>query len=264
MNMECPQNERLVEFSFQAIHAEAATREFRALAAHLEVCPTCEEQVSDYVKLIRRVRRVLADSKATPEAGPCLDDNTLAEYLDGVLGGTRRDEAEAHLAQCRTCLRQLIELSDLMEEVKTAHGTLPTIVLGLVRGGLKLLSWPETGFAPLALEPVRVLGPVADDTKDTQNVCAWTQNLGELRLAATAIYSSPQRIDLALTATTPAGPAAEARLTLRCADTILQAERLSSSGQIVLHNLEPATYEIELVPRNDAPHAFQLTLRPSN
>ena len=45
---------------------------------------------------------------------PCLDDNTLAAYLDGRQLWRKKDHIEGHLSDCPACLKKLMDMRPLL------------------------------------------------------------------------------------------------------------------------------------------------------
>ena len=59
----------------------------------------------------------------------CLDDEKLADYLEGRLSEKERFRIEEHLSECETCLDRLMIANDLMrEEVQAKLDTVPAHV----------------------------------------------------------------------------------------------------------------------------------------
>lgn len=57
------------------------------------------------------IRKVLRGSRADPTT-PCPDDETLAAYVDRSLAGMALQELEGHLAECESCLDQVVLCSE--------------------------------------------------------------------------------------------------------------------------------------------------------
>jgi len=65
-------------------------------------------------------RRFRAAADATPgPQGPCLDELTLASYLDGQIGAGEIEAVELHLAHCASCRAAVAELRGLLEAPAT-------------------------------------------------------------------------------------------------------------------------------------------------
>ena len=86
----------------------------------------------------------LEDRRASPPGGAglgggaeCPDAERLAEYVDGTLGGTERNEIEAHLVACSDCRAVVVETTILVRAGRVA---------GLRRGRLRS-RWLIAGVA---------------------------------------------------------------------------------------------------------------------
>lgn len=77
---------------------------------HLNTCPGCKSKVDHLRKEAVLVSELMRSSKPEP-TGECIDDETLALYLDEGLDADEREEAEGHLSTCRSCQGRLIQLN---------------------------------------------------------------------------------------------------------------------------------------------------------
>ena len=93
----------------------------------------------------------------------CVDDNTLAEFVDGALEAEELAQVEQRLAACGQCLRNAVSLAQLAHEVIPATPW-KTVILGIARRGVQILSAPLEGIAELTLQPVPVMSAVASST----------------------------------------------------------------------------------------------------
>jgi predicted anti-sigma-YlaC factor YlaD len=50
----------------------------------------------------------------SPTSSSCLDENTVAEWLDHRLHGAARQQAESHVDSCPACRRLLARIADLL------------------------------------------------------------------------------------------------------------------------------------------------------
>lgn len=114
--MNCPSLDNLVEAAFHRVNGEKSSGDLSSTINHARTCSSCATLLAEYVAAITAARRVLASASQTATAGPCLDDNTLAAFIDHALDSDLRDHVDRHLVQCDRCLRQLIELGEVLQE----------------------------------------------------------------------------------------------------------------------------------------------------
>jgi hypothetical protein len=195
--------------------------------------------------------RVAAD-QASPCDRPCLDDNLLAEYVDGVLGRADRGEVERHLAACPTCLDEAVSLASLVHEVVPAP-PLTEVALHLVGRGLHWLSRPAEGFSEEALSPVPVLSAATTEAPARR----WTQTVGDTTLRFTA--SMPEHELLTLVVETVEAPSG-ARLALWLDGSMVESRPVGGDGCCTLRHLTPGNYTVELGYRSAPATKFPLKL----
>jgi len=116
---DCPSGDAL------AAYAEGLLEESdrAAVEAHLGSCERCRGFLSDLRDIHRTLRAAGRDrgraadrcdgGGARVPGDRCPEDELLAAYADGSLGGRREAEVERHLARCPSCLAEVADLMSL-------------------------------------------------------------------------------------------------------------------------------------------------------
>jgi hypothetical protein len=229
--MDGPSKEVLAELALALAHNAPLTRQMEAAAACAEETPEVKARLQDYLKIIETSRKVFARPRVDADARATIDDNLLAEYVDGQLDQADRERVEAMLARDPESLRDGMELAALAREVVDQHPSVIEYVIGVAAKGLKMLIHPETGFTFETPEPVPVLGggpaiPTREFSTFTpksqgetqpreQSSFTWIQFASNLRMTLTATHAEQERVDLTLRVNDTAGPLRGGRLTVR-------------------------------------------------
>ena len=100
----CPPPERLEALALGQI----AGAEGAKLRAHTAACEKCRKNLEALLADLEREAAALSAAARPPAGEKCLDDESLARYLDG--GGEERAAWEAHLAHCGACRARLTAL----------------------------------------------------------------------------------------------------------------------------------------------------------
>lgn len=255
----CPQQEQIADVAFALQENSPRTSKSDAVLSHARACETCRKLLEQYRNVIELAQRALVRQAPNRPTAECLNEDTLAGYVDGVLKPREQDLAERHMARCIYCLNRLVELSKLMSQA-TAPG-LVEFVLGIAGAGLRLLTYPEEGFALLRTEPVPVLDTRPADTGKRRKVQTWTQQLDDITVTFSAVHVDAMRVSLTLRAARGSAPLAGAQLTLCCGGLLVQSQPLPEEGATTLENLEPNPYECSISDRTGQEIAFALILR---
>ena len=94
---------------------EELSEEFRL---HLRRCQVCTTRLNVVQREVADVTKLLEAGVAAPD-GTCLDDETLAMYLDQALEEHGRNRVEEHLSGCRSCRDRLVRVyRDLQEALR--------------------------------------------------------------------------------------------------------------------------------------------------
>jgi hypothetical protein len=124
-----------------------------------------------------------------------LGEARIARLLDGDFSGAERQAAEAHLADCPACRRELAEVRAILRSAPERRRVVPRrIVAAAAAAALLFFVWPWADRAPeeplphrdpaltttLAPHAVRPLGTVGDT-----RVLEWTSVAGALRYRIT-------------------------------------------------------------------------------
>jgi hypothetical protein len=205
------------------------------------------------LRLMHRARHALRSPWA---AGNCLDDNTLAEFVDGVLAREERLLAEQHLACCNACLHNAAHLAELAAELAPTQPMLQ-VVLGVARRGLELLQRPLEGFMEQTLQPAMVLGA------ETQTPAArgWTLSAEGVDAEFLAV-ADDDAIAVTVQVNREGAPISKSRITLRSEEILMESCPMPATGRLTFYQLSPGRYSIEITPEGGRPVEFALQLKP--
>lgn len=238
---EFPEDE-LIELAFDVANSEELSRDGERLLERIQASPGALAKFDEYLRTISEARAAFDEMTGPAEAAPTpMDDNTLAEYLDGVLSDAEREQVEAQLVGEPGALQQLIGLAELLEPGEDESSTV-TFVIELAKKGLRLLSHPAEGFELIPLQPAAVLGP-----EKTQRVQTWTQRLGPVHVHCTLQATKDDLLGLTIKLISPARPPKGSRISLLADGKLVQSDVVPDSGELTLRNLEPATYDLDII-----------------
>lgn len=269
--MKCPERDVLLELAFSVANGEDMPPETRAIFEHVHDCETCRRSLEDDLRVLRLSRRHF--DSTTPPTGQCLDDNRLAEYLDGRLSSEARTQTELHLAACSHCLRELVEFSEIetlattSEQVEAepnaVQGAAAAVryVLAIKQGVMEWLEHPQIGFTLLRPALDAVLGSQLHTI--TQGSCGWTQESQGRRVRFVATCSQDDLITLAVTLHEHPTPH-QVRFDLFGHGRLIQSEAFSASGDILIQRLPVGEYRGMVVYSPDEQVAFTLVFEPRN
>jgi hypothetical protein len=231
-------DKRLLDLVVQLSETEPGARESRLAAAGIPLEQRAEllKRAQDFETLRGRLRTMRHDDGIT-----CLDENTLAEFVDGVLPVHQATEAERHLAVCGACLHDAVELAHLCSEI-APEARWPEVVIGMAQRGLRLLSQPFQGFTEHALQPVPVMGPEGD----APAAKSWSATDGGVTAHYTMVMQDERTVSLAVRFSREADALSNARLALRMEECLIEAQPLAESGEHNFWQLTPGRDTVEL------------------
>ncbi len=259
--MRCLDHQEIAELAFARLNAEKAEPSSRQQLDHVRQCAECRRQLDQQVELLRQLR-VTLQQPPTGNQGECLDDNTLSEFLENKLDAPDRQLAEAHLARCHDCYRQLLDLYDL--SAATAAGEMPEeagpfqVVVGILANGLlRLLNSPAEGFALDHGEPVPVLGPAKKPGEEGAPALRWIQLAGGIKISVTVVSRALDSMDVQVQLDRAV---ATAQLTMRDKVGIIFSQPFTATGTVSVRKLRPGTYDcaIELSPGKTFQYRLQV------
>lgn len=91
------------------------------IAEHLEACPACADKVEASQKLDSILSAALKTLDGRSIPADCLPPIMLADYFDDSLSPERRASAEHHLADCRECRANLVEMQKALETQRSGE-----------------------------------------------------------------------------------------------------------------------------------------------
>lgn len=248
--MNCPDAMQLAVIVFKLKLNIPLSRDEEVLRHHVDACGECRGALKQTVETVQG----LAEHAGDTGQEACLDQNTLAEYLDDVLPAAHRESAEAHLAGCGQCRSQLTDAFQALNTLEPDTGPLE-ILIRVAKFGLKIITPPAPGFSPLAASAQAMLGPATEGA-----VVQWRQRLREADLLVTAERGEGDHISLSFGIDAFSSPWHGARLTLRQDGAMMQSENFPDSGSLTLHNLGLETYEVEIAFGTGESHTFLISL----
>ena len=250
MNNEnnCPEDEILMEAALARAAGMTLSEEQRQAADHAIRCTNCQGVMA----IVSAATG--SHSRNTPVKASCLclDDNTLAEYFDGVMAWDERVEAESHLAACPRCLNQLSDLHTLMVAAQPAP-SLPQLALAWLRDGFKVIGAATESFASVPLQAAPVL-----DGMLAPRVMAWDLESSAGPLRVTVQHDRDARATLRLSFSEM--PTRRGRVQLRSEGQLLESRALGGGAAVEFAELDIADYEVEVEAAGErSGFAFSLT-----
>ena len=234
--------EKMVELAFDIANSEKLSADNKRLLERIQASPGARAKFDDYLRTISEAHAAFNELTGPAEAilSP-IDDNTLAEYLDGVLSDAEREQVEARLVSEPGALQQLVGLAELLEPGEDERSAV-TFVIEVAKKGLRLLSHPAEGFEPIPLQPAAVLGP-----EKTQRIQTWTQRLGPVHVHCTLQATKDDLLGLTIKLISPDPPPSGTRVSLLADGKLVQSDVVPESGEVTLRNLEPAVYDLDII-----------------
>lgn len=256
--MKCPDRSALAELAFATINGERRQGESAHVESHVGECKTCRNVFENYVRTVERLKTSLcARGAAVRRTGGCLDDNTLAAFVDRALSADARQQVENHLARCGFCAGQVVELAELTDDFAGEKRSGFRCVLGLAKRGLRLLQHPANGFRNLSVQPVPSLGP--ESAGVFVEACAWRQRAGNVSLQFTAVRLGNGEVNLSVRA--EHGFEEDAVLNMRRGGGMLHSDRLPAGGSVTIRGLEAGDYELAVSCASGETAQFELGIQ---
>jgi hypothetical protein len=246
--MPCLTNSELIEL---ALATATGGRADSTAAEHARTCSACGRALAEYVSVLDGVASASQAAMIHEARTSCLNDEEVAAFVDGTTPREKRAGIETHITRCGACFERVAELTRLARELDDDRIPFVEFVLRIARDGLSLLKRPLEGFRELELEPVMLLGEPAS-AEPARNVVAWAQSIGATTLEFTVSKATDDFVDLRVRALAQGVPVKAGRVTLRAGDEIVQSEDLSTCGEVLLQQLEPISYELDItIPQQE-------------
>lgn len=185
----------------------------------------------------------------------CADENTLAEFVDGILHGAELAVVEQQLAQCKDCLEHALALAKITQELTPATPW-REVVVGIARRGLKIISAPLEGFSELTLQPVAMLAPATEAPVARR----WEVESHGITATFTLLLHESGGVALRVAFERDGVTIQKGQIGLRMDDTLLEARPLTDGREIEFIHLEAGTYTVELTLPGAEGAAFPLVL----
>lgn len=247
----CPGDDLLMAAVLSTGGGQAPADDVRRALDHARDCGPCGKTLDLYASL----RRANRGSGAHTDG--CLDENALAEFVDGAMPWEERVTAESHLAACGKCAHNLAELHTLLVALRPAQ-TAPQLVLAWVRDGLNVISAAMDTFTARPLAAVPVL-----DRAQLPKVLSWSLESGSGPVQITVQHDAGGTATLRLVLAPETAAAGRCRVHLKRAGSLLESRTVDPSAAVEFPELVPADYQVEMVAAGSRT-AFQFTLTPED
>jgi len=146
--MDCLRLEVLLRY----VEAETSPDEAEEIRRHMEQCRYCRQEVGAMQGLVLSLGKLAGSEGHEPRAdAECVEVMTLAAYIDQRLPGPERERVERHVANCQTCLDELVAAVQRLEAIT---GALQPIPARLVEQAVAL-GTPEPPAAVSRWHPLR-------------------------------------------------------------------------------------------------------------
>ncbi len=208
----------------------------RRAIEHAAGCAACGEALALYSGLRRANSRPDRDGAR----GTCLDDNGVAEFVDGVMSWEDRVTAESHLATCGLCVRKIADLHTLIEAAQPAR-TAPELALAWLRDGLKVVGAAVETFTAIPLAAVPVL-----DGAVSPKVLSWDMESASGPIRVTVQHDRGAKASLRLVFESGTENGGRCRVHLKCGGALLESRTLEAAGTVEFSELETEDYEVEV------------------
>jgi len=232
----CPGDELLMDAALSAAAGTITSGDVRRAIEHAAVCDACGEALALFSGLRRAAKHPTVDGAR----GPCLDDNGLAEYVDGVMSWEDRVTAEAHLATCGHCVRSVADLHTLLAAAQPAQ-TAPQLALAWLRDGLKVVRAAVETFTAVPLAAVPVL-----DGSLCPKVLSWDLDSAAGPIRVTVQHDRGEKATLRLVLEGAPEPGRRCRVHLKSGGALLESRTLESTGAVEFSELDTEDYEVEI------------------
>ncbi len=196
----------------------------------------------------------LRESVTCVDCNSCVDDNTLAEFVDGVLEETELAVVEQRLAHCGACLRNAVFLAQLAHELAPATPW-KEVVLGIARRGLRFVTAPLDGFAELTLQPVPALATA------TASARRWTMEDNGVSATFTVTLEEGGMVAMTMGFEHANQVLRAGRVALHADDILVEMQPIGSSWEHhTFWHIEPGRYLIEVTLPNHTEARFPVTI----
>jgi len=236
--------------SISGLPVEAPER--RALLARAGLGEAAERAFLRSVSTFEALRQ----SADCASCDACLDENTLAEFVDGVLTANEVVAVERALAQCGNCLRNAVALAQITHEL-TPAAPWKEVVLNIARRGLRIAAAPLEGFSELALQPVASLSAATETTRAR----CWSLDDNGVVATFTVTLEEGGMIAMAMTFERDGHAVRGGRIALRAEDLLVEVRPLGRlEEQHTFWHIEPGQYLVEIILPDTTEARFPITI----
>jgi hypothetical protein len=117
--------------------------------------------IEDYLSEIGKQRTIKRNN--TPQS-PCLADEEIAQFTDGLCNEKERNRAMGHINQCTYCSHAVAELVKLMESINVDIVEVPEHILKKEKGVLPQLSSPPKSLISIIQDDFRIFSRSLTDS----------------------------------------------------------------------------------------------------
>jgi hypothetical protein len=209
--------------------------------------------------ILRRLFR-----KPKPQSGRaiCPDEESLANYLSGLLSGAAKESLEVHIASCSFCVDEIVAAHKTMQDTATeavpqrvidrAMRLVPAkqrnegvfdLVVRLVKDSIELVSTSGQWITPLSAAPVGVRGRAQPSESSILQV---EKEMGKFKVAVEVERIETDLCQVVVNVSGLEGKAADAVRVSLLAGGREQASYVTRQGEAVFDRIPQGEYNLAL------------------
>ncbi len=216
--------------------------------------------IEDKIERLLQARLARRTQEGTRQE--CPDEESLANYLSGLLGNAAKDSLEGHLASCTNCVDEIVAAHKAMQETATeivpqrvmdrAMGLVPAkqrnegvfdLVVRLVKDSIELVSTSGQWVTPLAAVPVGVRGRAQPSETSILQV---EKEMGKFKVAVEVERLELDLCQVVVNVSGLEGKAAEGVRVSLLAGGREQASYVTRQGEAVFDRIPQGEYNLAL------------------
>lgn len=213
-------------------------------------------------KIERLLQAVLAQRTQEGTRQECPDEESLANYLSGLLSDAAKESLENHLAGCTFCVDEIVAAHKAMQDTATeivpqrvmdrAMGLVPAkqrnegvfdVVVRLVKDSIELVSTSGQWIAPMAAAPVGVRGRAQPSESSILQV---EKEMGKFKVAVEVERVETDLCQVVVNVSGLEGKAAEGVRVSLLAGGREQASYVTRQGEAVFDRIPQGEYNLAL------------------
>ncbi len=216
----------------------------------------------DEERIANILRRLLGRTRPQPARSGCPDEESLANYLSGLLSGAAKESLEEHLSSCTFCVDEIVAAHKTMQDTATeivpqrvidrAMGLVPAkqrsegvfdLVVRLVKDSIELVTTSGQWMNPAAAVPVGVRGKAQPSATSILQV---EKELGDFKVAVEVELIGAGQCQIAVGMKDPGGRAVDNVRVSLVSEGREQASYLTRQGEAVFDRIPKGEYNLSL------------------